>query len=93
MKKKIYANYGVLNHEHKVVYAVGIVTTTYDPLVVDIPAELIIGKNIIEEVLLNLGGSTYTLNEALSATQDKPVLRWYQDGKCRTIPLEIVRYN
>ena len=90
MKKKIYANYGVLAHEKKTLYSVeSPASEIYDAEYVNIPDELIIGENEHGQILLMLGKSVYTLNEALSAWGEKPALCWHDGEKTQRVLLTV----
>ena len=65
MKITIYDNYGVLGAEKRGVYTLTPVGDLYDTLTVEIPDELICGRNAADELLLELGGETYTLGMVL----------------------------
>ena len=87
----IYAQYGVLGHEKHPVYAVGR-SGICDEVTVEIPNELIIGRNAYNDLLLRLGGMIYPLFEALTNAGDRPALRWYdpRSGQCYIRPLKEV---
>lgn len=87
----IYAQYGVLSHEGHPVYAVGR-SEICDEVTVEIPTELIIGRNAYNDLLLRLGGMIYPLFEALTNAGDRPALRWYDpnSGQCYIRPLKEV---
>ena len=61
----VYANYGVLAHEKTPVYTLHPITGAYDKLSIQIPDDLYAGENHAGDVLLTIGGDTYTLDEAL----------------------------
>lgn len=82
MKMTIYGIYGTLAHEKRPVFTdvkpSG--NTLYIAEEVNIPDEIIAGKNEGGELILILGGTQYLLHEALTNAGDAPVLRWY-DGR------------
>lgn len=89
----IYAQYGVLGHEKHPVYAFGR-SEICDEVTVEIPGELIIGRNAYNDILLRLGCMVYRLSEALTNAEDRPALRWYDpdSGRCYIRPLtEVTR--
>lgn len=88
MKTTIYCSYGVLAHEKKNYYSVdGPASDIYDKIEVNIPDEIVIGKNAFGELILNLDGTKYLLSEVLTNADDDPVLRWYNGKTYKTINL------
>lgn len=79
MKVEIYKSYGVLAHEKQPFYSQHApASDIYDVITVDVPNA--IGVNEMDDVLIELDGATYTLQEVLSNYGDAPALVWY-DGE------------
>lgn len=90
MKTTIIASHGALGHEFFPIYTESApVTDAHETVTVDIPDELIAGRNEAGQLLLNLGGTTWLLCEALTNASESPALRWY-DGETTHI-IELAR--
>lgn len=90
MKIKIYGSYGVLAREKMVVYTWSSpASDIYDVMTVEIPDEIVYGKNYLDELLINLDGQVLLLSECLVAWGDKPALRWHDGQGERRIMLRV----
>jgi hypothetical protein len=86
---KIYANYGVLAHEKETVYTTAPheYATVSEPVTVTIPESVTPRENEAGEIIVTLDGTAYLLCEVLTNAGDKPVIRWYDGAKYKTISL------
>ena len=92
---KFFANYGVLAHEYKIIYtcngphfhAVG-----SDRVIVEIPEELIAGRNYLGELLIKVPGEAWycPLSELLGSWDGKPCLKWYNGPTTRRKMLSVI---
>ena len=86
MKMTVYCSYGVLAHEKRPVYSVHVPTgEIHDKQEINIPDEIISGKNESGEPVLKLDGMEYLLSEVLTNAGDSPVIRWYNGQSYKTI--------
>ena len=91
MTIKIYDSYGVLAHEKQPVYTIACpASEIYDVITVELPDEIIVGRNEIGDLLLDLDGCIYLLDEALGAWNGKPALRWHDGRRNRCRILRVV---
>ena len=88
MKMTVYCSYGVLCHEKRPVYSIHVPAgEIHDKEEINIPDEIILGKNEFDEPILLLDGMKYLLSEALTNAGDKPVIRWHNGQTYKTISL------
>lgn len=79
----IYANYGYIAHEKEIVYSVDPLydATVSEPVKVEIPKQMLVGKNRYREQLVKFDDdTTWVLRDVLREANDKPVLMWYTLG-------------
>lgn len=78
MTLKLYESWGMLGKEKTPVYSVTTPATEhYDVITVEMPFSL--SENEAGQILVDINGTTYMLNEVLDARNDVPCIRWY-DG-------------
>ena len=84
MNLEIFANYGVLAHEYQTIYtctAPHVHAAASDRVVVEIPDELIAGRNYLDILLIKIPGEAWPcpLPDMLASWGGRPCLIWY-DG-------------
>lgn len=84
----IYANYGLLAHEKRVIFSVAPLCDIADALRVVVPN--VSDVNAIGDPIITLDGTDYLLGELLTSVNDKPALRWIANGIRRTQMLTII---
>ena len=78
MTVEIFANYGVLGSKDRVHYtANGPCSSVYGRQEITVPDEIIYGENAWGELILELGGMRYVLQDVLANQDDNPVIRYY----------------
>lgn len=93
---EIYANYGVLAHEKKVIYTYPESKSSAkysEKITVEIPESVKCSENYYGEILLEVPGShyTYLVRELLSSQLNKPALAWIDNqGRQHTAILKVI---
>lgn len=90
MKVKIYANYGILGKEKKIVYGV-CHSEIYDEVEIEIPDGFELYQNSWEAECIKVPcGDSYMLSELLAEKNNAPCFKWYDKNGANT---KILKYN
>lgn len=94
MKTAIYANYGVLAHEYRVVYTANnphVHADHAEQLIVEIPEKYQPYTTVENSVAMIIGGIHYMLSEVLAATSaENPCIMWYNESGRHIERLDVV---
>lgn len=86
---KLYESWGMLGKEKTPVYSVTTpATENYNVITVEMPFPL--SENAAGQILVDIDGTTWLLNEVLDARRDAPCVRWYDGQHTHRTPLTIV---
>lgn len=89
MEITIYANYGVLAHEYRVVYTADnphVHADHADQLIVEIPEKYQPYTTVEGSIALVINGTSYMLGEVIDSTAaDNPCIAWYNHDGLRHI--------
>lgn len=86
---KLYESWGMLGKEKTPVYSVTTPATEYyDVITVEMPFP--VSENEAGQILVDIDGMTWMLNDVLEARHDAPCIRWFDGFHTHRAPLTVL---